>query len=234
MVFNQATAGFEFHPGGVFANIVLADEINRASPKTQAALLEVMEEHRVTVDSHPYPVPRPFMVVATQNPVEMDGTYRLPEAQLDRFLMRIDVGYPDALAERQILNGYHHGAAIDALAPVLSTTRISQLIGEATKVQVAEALQDYIVALAAATRRIPDVRLGVSPRGSLALLRASRSMALAQGRDYVLPEDVKALAVPTLAHRIIVHPEAELRGVNAADLIGQVLTAVPVPQVVWA
>jgi MoxR-like ATPase len=229
-VFNQHNQDFEFHPGGVFANIVLADEINRASPKTQSALLEVMEERRVTVDAHPYMVPRPFIVVATQNPVEMDGVYRLPEAQLDRFLMRISVGYPDAQSEREILGGYHDGAAIDELSAVLTTDRVGQMVKEASTVEVSEPITEYIVALATATRSVPDIRLGVSPRGSVALMRAARALALAQRRTYVIPEDVKALAVAVLSHRIIVQPEAELRGATDIDLIGRVLAAVPVPQ----
>ncbi|HEY3673670.1 MAG TPA: MoxR family ATPase [Acidimicrobiia bacterium] len=233
-IYNQTEHEFEFHPGGVFANIVVADEINRASPKTQSALLEVMEERRVTVDSHPHVVPRPFMVIATQNPIEMDGTYRLPEAQLDRFLMRLAVGYPDARSEREIMNGYHDGAAIDALAAVLTTARISGMIAAAGEVYVAEELQDYIVQLTATTRNTDDVRLGASPRGSLALLRAARARALADGRNYVLPEDIKELAVTVLAHRIIIEPEAELRGVSSTDVISQVLAAVPVPQVTAA
>jgi MoxR-like ATPase len=233
-IYNQTSHEFEFHPGGVFANVVVADEINRASPKTQSALLEVMEERRVTVDAHPYAVPRPFMVIATQNPIEMDGTYRLPEAQLDRFLMRLSVGYPDARSEREIMNGYQDGAAIDALAPVLSTERISDMIAAAGEIYVADELQDYIVQLAATTRDTDDVRLGASPRGSLALIRAARARALADGRNYVVPEDIKALAVNVLAHRIIVEPEAELRGVSSTDVVSQVLAAVPVPQVTAA
>jgi MoxR-like ATPase len=232
MIFSQASSAFEFHPGGVFANIVLADEINRASPKTQSALLEVMEEHRVTVDSNPYDVPRPFMVVATQNPVEMDGTYRLPEAQLDRFLMRIGVGYPDAVSEREILNGYHDGQAIDALQPVLTTGQVGQLIAAASEVEVAEPIQDYIVSVAAATREVPEIRLGASPRGSVALLRAARARALVDGRRYVIPEDVKALAPAVLAHRLILEPDAELGGATAAGQVDQVLAAIPVPRVV--
>jgi MoxR-like ATPase len=231
-IFNQANHKFEFHPGGVFANIVVADEINRASPKTQSALLEVMEEHRVTVDAQPYAVPRPFIVIATQNPIEMDGTYRLPEAQLDRFLMRIQIGYPDAIAEREILNGFNEGSAIDALEPVLDTGQVAHMVKAVSRVHVAEAVQDYIIALAAATRGVPDIRLGASPRGSLALIRASRAYAAADRRRYVVPEDIKFLATSVLAHRLILQPEAELRGVTAEDLIEQVLAAVPVPQVV--
>jgi MoxR-like ATPase len=230
-IFNQTNQTFEFHEGPVFANVVVADEINRASPKTQSALLEVMEERRLTVDAVPYSVPRPFIVVATQNPIEMDGTYRLPEAQLDRFLMRIEVGYPDAHAEREIINGFNDGAAIDALSPVLSTDQVSAMIEAAGRVHVADALQDYVVQLVAATRSAPDVRLGASPRGSIALVRAARVRAAADGRDFVVPEDVKALAGSVLSHRIIVDPEAELRGISGRDLVADVLAAVPVPQV---
>jgi MoxR-like ATPase len=229
-IFNQATREFEFHQGGVFANIVVADEINRASPKTQSALLEVMEEGRVTVDGKPIPVPRPFIVVATQNPIEMDGTYRLPEAQLDRFLLRIAVGYPDAGAERAILNGHRRGTTIDELTPVLDTRRVAGMIADASHVHVADALQDYIVAIAAATRALPEAKLGVSPRGSISLMRASRSRAAADGRAHSIPEDVKALAPSVLAHRLILQPEAELRGITATDLIDRVLAAVPVPR----
>jgi MoxR-like ATPase len=228
---NPQRTGFQFHHGSVFANIVLADEINRASPKTQAALLEVMEERRVTADSQAYPVPRPFIVVATQNPVELDGTYPLPEAQLDRFLLRIEVGYPDANSEREILNGYHEGAAIDSLPQVLTVERVQQMITEAAEVTVAPDIQDYIVALASATRTLPEVRLGVSPRGSIALMRAARVLAIADGRSYVVPEDIKYLAVAAFGHRLIMHPEAELRGVQPAEIVKQVLAAVPVPRV---
>jgi len=229
-VFNQANRQFEFHPGSVFANVVVADEINRASPKTQSALLEVMEERQVTVDGVARPVPRPFVVVATQNPIEMDGTYRLPEAQLDRFLMRISVGYPDALAERQILVNEDGGRRIRSLRPVVTAAEVVHMIDQVAQVHVSEPLQDYIVALSAATRVLPEVRLGVSPRGSLALLRAVRALAAASGRPYAVPEDAKALAVFVLAHRLILQPDAELRGTTAADVIRRVLDAVPVPQ----
>jgi MoxR-like ATPase len=229
-VFNQGTREFEFHPGSVFANVVVADEINRASPKTQSALLEVMEERQVTVDGEARPVPRPFVVVATQNPIEMDGTYRLPEAQLDRFLMRISVGYPDAMAERQVLVNEDGGRRIRSLQPVVSASDVVHMIDQVATVHVSEPLQDYIVALSAATRVLPEVRLGVSPRGSLALLRAMRALAAASGRSYAIPEDAKALAVHVLAHRIILQPDAELRGATAADVVRRVLDAVPVPQ----
>ncbi len=230
-IFNQADHRFEFHPGGVFANIVLADEINRASPKTQSALLEVMEEGRVTVDSRPYPVPQPFIVVATQNPIEMDGTYRLPEAQLDRFLMRIAVGYPDAAAERRILAGHHrHGAMVDSLQPVVGLAQVTEMIGACSQVHVRDPLADYVIAVTGATRALPEVRLGASPRGSIALMRAVRAWAATAGRAYAIPEDVKDLAVAVLAHRLILQPEAELRGTTTAELISRVLDQVPVPR----
>ncbi|MGN9788914.1 AAA family ATPase [Nonomuraea sp. ZG12] len=229
-IFNQAHQKFEFHQGPVFANIVLADEINRASPKTQSALLEVMEERRVTVDAEPHPVPRPFLVVATQNPVDMDGTYALPEAQLDRFLMQISVGYPDHVSEVEVLKGMPSGPQVDRLPVVARASDVAGMIDFATRIHVADPVYDYIVALCAATRHSPHLRLGASPRGSLALLRAARVKAAAAGRHYVVPEDVKALAVPVLAHRLIRTPEAELRDVTAANVLGELLAGMPVPQ----
>ena len=233
-VYNQRTGEFEFRPGGIFANIVLADEINRASPKTQSALLEVMEEACVTVDSVRHDVPRPFIVAATQNPIEMDGTYPLPEAQLDRFLMRVSVGYPDSHAEREILQNHSGGTTIDDLRPVLSRERIADIISGCARVYVAEALHDYIVEISRATRKMADVRLGTSPRGSIALLRSVRAFAAAQGRVYAIPEDVKALGVSVLAHRLILDPEATLRGTKPQDVIERTLAAVPTPQPVDA
>ncbi|MFI7447593.1 AAA family ATPase [Nonomuraea sp. NPDC049714] len=229
-IFNQAHQKFEFHQGPVFANIVLADEINRASPKTQSALLEVMEERKVTVDAEPHPVPRPFLVVATQNPVDMDGTYALPEAQLDRFLMQISVGYPDHVSEVEVLKGMPSGPQVDRLPVVARASDVAGMIDFATRIHVADPVYDYIVALCAATRHSPHLRLGASPRGSLALLRAARVKAAAAGRHYVVPEDVKALAVPVLAHRLIRTPEAELRDVTAANVLGELLAGMPVPQ----
>ncbi len=231
-IFNQADRRFEFHQGPVFANIVLADEINRASPKTQAALLEVMEERRVTVDSESHQVPRPFLVVATQNPVDMDGTYPLPEAQLDRFLMRISVGYPGHAAEVEVLRGMPTGPQVERLPVVTRATDVAAMIDFATRIHVADPIYDYIVAVVAATRSLPGIRLGASPRASLALLRAVRVQAASQGRHYVVPEDVKALAAPVLAHRLILLPEAELRGRTGADMVAEVLAATPVPQLV--
>lgn len=231
-VFNQGSQQFQFHPGTVFANIVIADEINRASPKTQSALLEVMEERQVTVDGVARAVPRPFVVVATQNPVEMDGTYRLPEAQLDRFLMRIAIGYPDSAAEREILVSDDGGVRLKSLQPVIRAEDVVTMIDHASAVHVHEAVQDYIVAIAAATRVLPEVRLGVSPRGALALLRSTRALAAISGRSYAVPEDVKTVAEHVMAHRMILQPDAELRGVTANEIVRRVLDAVPVPQTI--
>jgi MoxR-like ATPase len=227
-IFNQASRGFEFHPGPVFANIVIADEINRASPKTQSALLEVMDERRVTVDGVPHPVPQPFLVVATQNPVEMDGTYRLPEAQLDRFLVKLSVGYPDEDVEVEVLRGAA-GRSPDTLDPVTDTVTVGEMIRMAQHVHVADALYTYAVRLAAATRNHPQVRVGVSPRGVIALTRAAGAYALINGRGYVLPEDLKTLVAPVFAHRVLLSPDAQLRGVTPAEILDDAISSVPVP-----
>ncbi|MEV1286173.1 MoxR family ATPase [Micromonospora sp. NPDC049679] len=227
-IFNQATRGFEFHPGPVFANIVIADEINRASPKTQSALLEVMEERNVTVDGVRHPVPQPFLVVATQNPVEMDGTYRLPEAQLDRFLVKLSIGYPDEQVEIEVLRG----AALrspEALEAVTDTATVGAMVRMAQQVHIADPLYAYAVRLAAATRDHPQVRVGVSPRGVIALTRAACAYALIDGRGYVLPEDLKTLLTPVFAHRILLSPDAQLRGVTAGEVLRDAIEAVPVP-----
>ncbi len=229
-VWNRAKSEFEFRPGGVFAHVVLADEINRASPKTQSALLEAMEERQVTVDTRTWGLPRPFLVIATQNPVELEGTYPLPEAQLDRFLMRVPMGYPAHEAEVAILET--HGAAHlrpEQLEPVASAGDIAAAADAVTALHVAAAIRSYIVDLADATRRHPELALGVSPRGALALQRAARSFAAGVGRDYVIPDDVKALAPAVLEHRVLVAPEAELRGVTSADIVRAVVASVPVP-----
>jgi MoxR-like ATPase len=232
-IYHPGTAAFQFHPGPVFGNIVLGDEINRASPKTQSALLEVMEERRVTVDGRAHPVPRPFMVIATQNPVEMGGTYPLPEAQLDRFLMRLAVGYPDHAAEVSVLRGAKADSLVDSLSwPAVPPSDVAAMVAYADQIHVAAPLYDYVVNLVAATRIADDARLGGSPRASVALLRAIRARAAADGRAYVVPADVKALAVPVLAHRLILTPEAELRGRTGVDVVEQALStvAVPVPE----
>jgi len=227
-IYNQATRGFEFHPGPVFANIVIADEINRASPKTQSALLEVMEERYVTVDGVRHAVPRPFLVLATQNPIEMDGTYRLPEAQLDRFLMKLSVGYPDEQVEVEVLRGAAQRSP-DSLDPVTDTGAVGELIRVAQHVHIADPLYTYAVRLAAATRTHPQVRVGVSPRGVIALTRAASAYALMDGRPFVIPEDLKALVNPVFAHRILLSPDAQLRGVTAPEILADAVASVTVP-----
>ncbi|MBB5869165.1 MoxR-like ATPase [Allocatelliglobosispora scoriae] len=227
-IFNQASRGFEFHPGPIFANIVIADEINRASPKTQSALLEVMEERTVTVDGVRHAVPRPFIVVATQNPVEMDGTYRLPEAQLDRFLMKLSIGYPEESVEIEVLRGASLRSP-EALDPVCNTETIAEAVRLAQRAHIADPLYTYAVRIATATREHKHVRVGVSPRGVIALTKAACAYALTVGRGYVLPEDFKALFVPVFAHRILLSPDAQLRGVTAEEVLADAIAAVPVP-----
>jgi len=228
-VFNQERGDFEFKPGAIFANIVLADEINRASPKTQSALLECMEERQVTVDTETYQLGMPFMVIATQNPIEHEGTYPLPEAQLDRFMLRIHVGYPGAEAEIGILatHGYH--STLDEIGPVADAMVVAELALQARAVHVAPTLRRYIVDLSESTRSHPDIYLGASPRASIMLLRASRALAAAEGRDYVVPDDIKELAVPVIAHRIIVTADAAMGGRDGRAVLAEVLQEVPVP-----
>ncbi|WP_018638884.1 AAA family ATPase [Parafrankia elaeagni] len=228
-VWHSGTETFEFQPGPVFGNVILADEVNRASPKTQSALLEVMEEQQVTVDGTPIAVPRPFLVVATQNPVEHGGTYDLPEAQIDRFMMRLTIGYPDHGAEVEVLANRRGGRSVDAVTPVLTTADIDRMIGITRRVHLSEPLLGYIVTLAASTRRRPEVRLGVSTRGALALAAAAQAHAAADSRTYATPDDVKALAPYVLGHRVLLRPEAEMSGLRAVDLIGETVAAVPVP-----
>jgi MoxR-like ATPase len=228
-VWNRGDNTFDFRPGPVFNNIVLADEINRASPKTQAALLEAMAEIQVTVDGVTYPLTPPFMVIATQNPIEHEGTYPLPESQLDRFLMRVSVGYPSPSAELEILDAHGDHDPFRDIGPVVSNKDIERMSAATRQVHVAPSLKAYLVDVAQATRRSTHLALGVSPRATLALQRVARARAAAQGRGYVLPDDIKALAVPVLAHRLLVTPEAQLQGIAAADALGEVLRAVPVP-----
>ncbi|HZQ29050.1 MAG TPA: MoxR family ATPase [Acidimicrobiales bacterium] len=227
--YNRANSTFEFRPGGVFANVVLGDEINRASPKTQSALLEAMEERQVTVDATTYQLPSPFMVIATQNPTEHEGTYPLPDSQLDRFLMRIRMGYPDRLAEIEMLDAHGSDDPMDRLQPVSTADDVVAMSTVVKDVHVAPSVKAYIVDLATATRDHPSLSLGMSPRAALALQRASRARAAAAGRDFVLPDDVKALAGPVLEHRLILTPEAALGGVSPAEALNDVLAAVPVP-----
>ena len=229
-VWDQHRQTFEFRKGAVFANVVVGDEINRASPKTQSALLEVMEEQQVTVDSVAHPVPRPFVVIATQNPIDLDGTYRLPEAQLDRFLVRTAVGYPDLTAEAEILENRSIAGAARKVGAVTSPDEVGAMIAVAGRTWAAPAIRAYIINLAAATRTLPELRLGVSPRGSLALLRAAQAWATGEGRNFVTPEDVKALVAPVFCHRMVLTPEAELAGRTGPDLLGGVVASVPVPQ----
>jgi MoxR-like ATPase len=228
-VYDQGHNRFEFHPGPVFHQLVLADEINRASPKTQAALLEVMEEGQVTVDGVTHGVPRPFMVIATQNPIEQAGTYRLPEAQLDRFLMKTSVGYPDAASTEALLmdSGTRDRAA--ALQPVVDPAIIQEMSQIADRVYVDRALVTYVRQVAEASREIEHVRLGLSPRGCLALIRVAKTWAAADGRTHVVPQDVVTLAESVLCHRLILDAEAAFRGVTVDDVIRQLLASVPAP-----
>ena len=228
-VFDQKSGSWEFHPGPVFASIVLADEINRASPKTQSALLEVMEESKVTVDGVRHEAGRPFMVIATQNPVEQAGTYRLPEAQLDRFLMKTSVGYPDRAALTRILGGSAKPDRSAGLSAVITSDAVSSMAGLAAGNHVEASVLDYIGALVEATRDSPDTRLGVSTRGAIAMTRAVRVWAAAQGRPYVLPADVQDLAEVVWAHRLVMDPDAEFAGATAADVITRALADAPVP-----
>lgn len=228
-VYNQEHGDFEFRPGAVFANIVLADEINRAGPKTQAALLEAMEERTVTVDGTTYELGVPFMVVATQNPIELDGTYPLPEAQRDRFVMRLSLGYPSTEAELEVLNVHGQGEQTEGVEAVLDTRDIATMIEGVKEVYVAEPAKRYIVELTRATREHPAISLGASPRASLALLRTSRSLAAARGRDYLTPDDVQGLVEPVLAHRLLLTPQARVAERTAADVLAEVVEAVPVP-----
>ena len=228
-VWNRNTSEFEFRPGPVFGNIVLADEINRASPKTQSALLEAMAEAQVTVDGTTYQLASPFMVIATQNPIEHEGTYPLPESQLDRFLMRVSVGYPSVESELQILDTHGDHDPLEDIGWVITAADVEALSTAAKGVHVAPALKTYLVELANASRRHPHLALGMSPRATLALQKVARARAAASGRTYVVPDDLKALAEPVLAHRLLVTPEAQLQGITAADALTEVLRAVPVP-----
>jgi MoxR-like ATPase len=228
-VWNRGRDVFEFRPGPVFANIVLGDEINRASPKTQSALLESMEERQVTVDGTTYPLASPFMVIATQNPIEHEGTYPLPESQLDRFLMRLSVGYPSRQYELEILDTHASGGTLSEVHPVATADQIQTLVEAVKAIHVAPALKHYLVDLADATRRHPNVALGMSPRATLALQRAARARAAAAGRTYIIPDDIKALADPVLSHRLVLSSDAQLQGINAGKVVADVLGAVPVP-----
>jgi len=229
-VFNQKNGEFEFRPGPIFANIVLADEINRASPKTQSSLLECMEERQATIDNVTHPIEPPFMVIATQNPIEYEGTYPLPEAQLDRFMMRLNLGYPAAEAEQAIIHEQTSHNPLAELRPVLEGSEVLAMTQAVTRVRVAPALRRYVVDILAATRGQRDIYLGASPRAGIALVRAAKALALLRGRDFVVPKDIKDLAVRVLAHRIMLSPDAKVHGINAESVVTKLLETVPVPQ----
>ncbi len=228
-VFNQDARRFEFRRGAIFANVVVGDEINRASPKTQSALLECMEEGQVTVGGTTYELPGPFIVMATQNPIEMEGTYPLPEAQRDRFMARISMGYPSAEAELSMLESHGGISPLDGLRPVTDADTVAALIGAVRRLHTSPAIRQYVVDLVEATRTSQQLRLGASPRAGLHLLRAARAHAALQGRDHVLPDDVQVLVLPVLAHRMILAGEAQLARRSAADVLGDILRHVPVP-----
>ena len=228
-VWNRSTGTFDFRPGPVFANIVLADEINRASPKTQSALLKAMAERQVTIDGTTRHLPPPFVVIATQNPIENEGTYPLPESQLDRFLLKVSVGYPDRDAELEILAGHGERDLLADVRPVVTVAQVNGLAAAARTVHIAPALQGYLVDLARATRQHPHVAVGMSPRATLALQRVARARAATRGRDYVTPDDIKALARPVLAHRLLLSPAARSARATAESVIDEVLAQVPQP-----
>jgi MoxR-like ATPase len=228
--YNQERREFEFKPGPVFANIVVGDEINRASPKTQSALLECMEERQVTVDGRTYPLAPPFMVIATQNPIEMEGTYPLPEAQRDRFTARISMGYPSPESELAMLDSHGSFSPLDTLEPVARAEDMRDLIAAVRKVHVADGLKQYVISLVTATRSTPQLRLGASPRATLHLLRASRARAALDGRDFVIPDDVQALAVPVLAHRLLPSSEALVARQLPEQVLAMIVEQVPLPQ----
>lgn len=228
-IFNQVTREFEFRPGPVMAQVVLTDEINRATPKTQAALLEAMEERQVTVDGITHILPHPFIVLATQNPIEYEGTFPLPEAQLDRFILRIRLGYPDSLQEIRVLERQQFRHPVETIDQVVSVEEIKQAQEAVKSIYVSDGIKQYIVELNRRTRQHPDVYLGASLRGSLTLFRAGQALAALRGRDYVLPDDIKALAEPGLAHRIILSPAARLRDLSTEQVVADILDNLPVP-----
>lgn len=228
-IYNQKNGNFEFRPGPIMSQIVLADEVNRATPKTQSALLEAMEEAQITVDGVTYHLPQPFMVMATQNPIEYEGTFPLPEAQLDRFMMSIQLGYPKPEDEINILDSHQHHHPLEDLAQIMTAEELVLIQQQVRSVHVDPSIREYIVAISNATRKHGQIYLGVSPRGSLALFRAAQALAAIRGRGYVIPDDVKLLAKPTLAHRIIVTPAARVRSVTSANLLDEILKEVPVP-----
>jgi MoxR-like ATPase len=229
LYFNQKTQEFEFRAGPIMAQIVLADEINRATPRTQSALLEAMQERQVTVDVETMHLPRPFMVMATQNPIELEGTFPLPEAQVDRFLMRLRLGYPSKLEEDRILLRYEREDPLDALAPVVAAEDLLAMQDQVRTILVEESVREYVIDIVRATREHEAVELGVSPRGTLALYRTAQALAVLRGRDFVVPDDVKYLAPAVLTHRIIISPQTRLRGRRPEEVVAEIVGAVPVP-----
>jgi MoxR-like ATPase len=228
-VFNQKTREFEFRPGPVMAQIVLTDEINRATPKTQSALLEAMEERQLTVDGVTYPLERPFLVLATQNPIEYEGTFPLPEAQLDRFMLRIHLGYPSSQDEITMLDGQQFTHPVTRIEQVVPTEELMAAQEQIKSVHISDLIKEYIVSLVNVTRKHPDVYLGASPRGSLALYKTGQARAAVLGRDYVIPDDIKALAIETLAHRLIISPSARIKNVDSRAVVQEILDSTPVP-----
>lgn len=228
-VYDQQTGEFDLRPGPIFATVVLADEINRASPKTQSALLEAMEEAHVTIDRATHPLGPPFMVIATQNPIEQAGTYRLPEAQLDRFLMKTSLGYPDKASTLQLLGESAHRNRSDVVHPLITTNAVVDMTELAATTHIEEAILAYVSDIADATWAADDVRLGLSIRGAMAMVRAAKTWAASQGRNYVIPDDIKTLAVPVMAHRVILEPEAEFAGATVRSIIDRVMADVPPP-----
>ncbi|HVB63381.1 MAG TPA: MoxR family ATPase [Nitrolancea sp.] len=227
--FNQKTGEFEMRPGPIFGNILLADEINRATPRTQSALLEAMEERTVTIEGDTMPLPRPFLVLATENPVELEGTFPLPEAQLDRFFLRVELGYPEPEDELKLLARFQTSNPLDELGPVTSPEELLAAVGACRAIYVDEELRQYIIEISRATRVHETIRLGVSPRGTLALFRASQALAAIRGRAYVIPDDVKLLSSAVLSHRVMLSPEARLRGRRAGQIIEGIVNEVSVP-----
>ncbi len=230
MIFDQTSASFSFREGPVFTNVLIGDEINRGSPKTQSALLEVMEERQVTADGIGRPVPRPFFVIATQNPRDSQGTFPLPDVQLDRFSMRLSLGYADHDTEVSLLESFHPSSEDNVLEPVTSPHEVQKLVAAIDDIDVVRGISEYIVSIANGTRRHPDLRLGISTRGTLSMLRVCRAFAAANDRDYVTPDDVKAVAAPVFTHRMALTPEAELRGVRVEEVLADIVDEVPVPR----
>ena len=228
-IFNQATRGFEFRPGPIMSQIVLADEINRATPKTQSALLEAMEERQITVDGVTHPLPNPFLVLATENPIEYEGTFPLPEAQLDRFLLRIHLGYPSLQDEIRILELQQLRHPIETLNAVTAEEELRQYQEAIKRIHIAPSIKRYIVDLTRSTRTHPDVYLGASPRGSLGLFRAAQAIAAMAGRDFVLPDDIKSIAIPVLAHRVVVNPATRMKDISSATIIDELISNTPIP-----